>query len=134
MADAILLPITLTATLSCVVLNLWSDLRVGRAQLLVRRGRAEAVAFLAARQAAGSAFRGNALLVLILILLLELANVAVAALAVPAALFIVARAVLIARADATSGPMRLLGVSATYVIEFLLVLRAVLTTFAHLVG
>ena len=80
-----LLPATLTAMLACLAINLWAGFRIGHAQQLLRDDRAEAAAILARRQVAAATFRGNALVAVILVLLLELESVGSIGLAMPVA-------------------------------------------------
>jgi len=91
MADPVILPIALMATLAC-----WSGTRIGRARQSVGRGRADAAATLAARQSAAASFHGNTLFFLLLLALLELAGTSSWLLAAASIAFIASRGLLIA--------------------------------------
>lgn len=132
MADPVVLPIALSTTLACLALNIWSDARIGKARQLVKRGRADAAAILAARQSAAAAFRGNCLFFLMLLSLLELAGVGAGLLAPASIVFSTARGVLIAAGDDADDRLaRWFAVTATLLAQALLVIGGVTLTLGH---
>jgi len=126
MADSIVLPVALLTTLACLLLNLWSDTRIGRARQLVGRGRAEAAATLAARQNAAASLHGNALFFLLLLALLELAEASAWLLGAASIAFLASRALLIAAPDLAPGRRaRWLAVTVTLFAQAVLIVVAI---------
>lgn len=125
MADPVILPIALIATLACFVLNLWSGTRIGRARQRIGHGHADAAAMLAARHSAAASFHGNALFFLLLLALLELAGANPCLLAAASIAFVGARSLLIATAGAAAGGrVRRLGVTITLLAQAILIVIA----------
>lgn len=120
-----MLPVSLIATIASLALSIWCDMRIGRARLAVKRGRADAPPLLAARQGAAAAFRGNALFFLLLLALLELAGLPGWFLFSASGVFIAARALLITGSDDDRGVIRSAAVTATLAVQIALALGGI---------